>query len=114
MTVKLTLWEESRHTTQQQVSPDSDLITVGYGDVVELPLGRWADGDTSLAALGRLAVITQGDLELRTDIPGGTVYFRILMTGVEGERIISTFRCIESPLKGAAPRDPCEGEDDDE
>lgn len=111
--MQLPLWEESRDTTQQ-VSPDSDLITVGYGDVVELPLGGWADGDTSQAALERLAAITLGDLELRTDIDGRTIYFRILMTRVEGERVIATCRCIESPLMGAAPRDPCEGEDDEE
>jgi hypothetical protein len=114
MTVQSPLWEESRDTTRQQVSPDSDRITAGCGDVVELPLGGWADDGTSQAALERLAAITLGDLELRTDIDGRTVYFRILMTRVEGERVIATCRCIESPLKGVSPRAPCEGEDDDE
>jgi hypothetical protein len=113
MTMQLPLWEESQAAASQQSDSDSDCITVTYGDVVDLPLGGWADGDTSHAALEQLATVTLGHLELRTDVSGRTVYFRILRTRIEGTQVIATCRCIESPLKGAAPGAACDGEDDE-
>lgn len=69
------------------------------GGTMEYPT-RWADGDTCLEELERLARVVMGKLELLKANNGEWLSFRVIGSRVEGDHVVMTLRRIESPIKG--------------
>lgn len=71
----------------------------------------WADGDTSRAALERLARLLPGKRECSDWRVKPAYFYRILDTRIEGDHVVATCQIVAHPL-GIQTVNPIESDED--
>lgn len=87
-----TLWDMPQE--QPSCIPVPDL-----GGIIEWPM-RWADGDSRLEELERLARVVIGKPEFFKASNGEHISCRVIAARVEGDHVMMVLKRIEPPIKG--------------